>query len=36
MCVRACACGAIAQLVRESFYGVITSGTVQGCRFKSQ
>ena len=32
MCV--CVCGAIAQLVRDSSYGVITSGTLQGCRVK--
>ena len=27
-----CVCGAIAQLVRESSYGVSTSVTLQGCK----
>ena len=29
-------CGVIAQLARQSSYGGITSGTLQGCKFKSQ
>ena len=43
-CVRArararvcvCVCGTIAQLVRDSFYGAKTSGTLQSCKSKSQ
>ena len=37
-CVHAhvCVCGAIAQLVRESSYGVFTSGTLKGHKFKLQ
>ena len=31
-----CVCGAVAQLVRESSYGVSTSATLQGCKFKSR
>ena len=30
VCVCVCVCGAIAQLVRESSYGVFTSGTLKG------
>ena len=37
MCVCVCVCvRAIAQLVRESSYGVFTSGTLKGRKFKSQ
>ena len=36
MCVCVCVCGvAIAQLIRESSYGVFTSGTLKGRKFKS-
>ena len=35
-CTRTCVCGAIAQLVRESSYGVFTSGTLKGHKFKLQ
>ena len=35
-CLRACVRGAIAQLVREPSYGVFTSGTLKGRKFKSQ
>ena len=40
VCVCVCVCvrvrGVIAQLVRESSYGVFTSGTIKGRKFKSQ
>ena len=36
VCVCVCVCGAIAQFVRESSYGVFTSETLQGRKFKSQ
>ena len=36
MCGYICVCCAVAQLVRESSYGVNTSVTLQGCKFKSE
>ena len=35
VCVCVCVCGAIAELVRGSSYGVLTSGTLKGRKFKS-